>query len=114
MDSEKELAITARKRKAEEPLTSPEDTDWCFDRLTCTFSARSLMHCHFYPFHRAMEEREPHVNILEKDGTILIAITLPKGVEADAIEATYKHGVLEVKMPRSGAPEHREVAVPVK
>lgn len=108
MDREKERAITVQERGPEGPPTSPEDLDWGFGHITCFFGARPPVHCHFFPFEQPTGERVLDADILEKNGIVIIAITLPKGVEADAIEVTYKRGVLGVKIPQSGAPETRE------
>jgi len=47
-------------------------------------------------------------------GSFRRAVRLPEGASPDAIEATYKDGVLEVKMPRPAAPEPKKLKVDVK
>jgi HSP20 family protein len=47
-------------------------------------------------------------------GEFYRAFTLPEGVDAGTIQATYEDGVLEVKMPRSVAAEPKKLKVEVK
>lgn len=42
------------------------------------------------------------------------AISLPEGVKIDAIEATYKNGVLKIEMPRVEAQETQKIKVEIK
>lgn len=46
-------------------------------------------------------------------GAFSRSLTLPEGVDADAIEATFEHGVLEVRVPKPAArrPHRVEIAV---
>ncbi|HLF03981.1 MAG TPA: Hsp20/alpha crystallin family protein [Dehalococcoidia bacterium] len=47
-------------------------------------------------------------------GEFYRAFTLPEGVDAGTIQATYEDGVLEVKMPRPAAAEPKKLKVEVK
>lgn len=167
MTKEKEQAITIEKKKVPERLAWPEDMDRFFDRMMRTFAIqpwRPMMRRRFFPFTQRMEEWVPDIDILEKNGNMVIqadlpgmkredievavegdmlvikgqrkeekevkkedyycteravgefyrAFSLPEGVDAEAIRATYKDGVLEVTMPRPVAAEAKKVEVPVK
>jgi HSP20 family protein len=47
-------------------------------------------------------------------GEFYRAFTLPEGVDPGTVQATYKNGVLEVKMPRPVAAEAKKLKVEVK
>lgn len=47
-------------------------------------------------------------------GTFMRSIRLPEGTNSDAIQATYKEGVLEVSVPQPATPEPKELKVAVK
>lgn len=47
-------------------------------------------------------------------GTFTRKLALPDGFNADAIEATYTNGVLEVTIPKPAAAESKTVQIPVK
>lgn len=47
-------------------------------------------------------------------GTFSRAISIPEGVKAEAIEATYKDGVLEVVIPAPAKPEAKGTRIKVK
>ncbi|HLC28291.1 MAG TPA: Hsp20/alpha crystallin family protein [Dehalococcoidia bacterium] len=49
-----------------------------------------------------------------RSGAFMRTVALPDGVRAEAIEATYKDGVLEVTVPKPAAAEPKPVQVPVK
>lgn len=46
-------------------------------------------------------------------GAFSRSVTLPDGVEADAVEASFDRGVLEVRVPRPAARRPRKVAISV-
>jgi HSP20 family protein len=67
--------------------------------------------------HRAEEKeiKEENYYCAERSsGEFYRAFTLPEGVDAGAIEATYENGVLEVRMPRPAASQAKSVKVEVK
>ena len=164
MAKENEQRIAVQRNKAREVRAWPGDIEHFFDRAMRGFGMqpwRIPMHRHF--FQRA-EEWIPEVDILERNGDILVradlpgmkredievavegdlliirghrkeekevkeedyyrsersvgqfarTFSLPEGVEADNIQATYQNGVLEVKMPRPVAPVAKKLKVPVK
>jgi HSP20 family protein len=47
-------------------------------------------------------------------GSFRRAVRLPEGAKSEEIEATYKDGVLEVRVPRPAAPEPKKLKVDVK
>ncbi len=47
-------------------------------------------------------------------GTFFRSFTLPRGVDAAAVEATYEQGVLTVKLPKRAEAKARTIAVNVK
>jgi HSP20 family protein len=47
-------------------------------------------------------------------GTFLRSFTLPRGVDASRVEATYEQGVLSVKLPKREEAKARTIAVSVK
>jgi HSP20 family protein len=61
------------------------------------------------------EAREEDYYCVERSsGSFRRAIRLPEGASTDAIEATYKDGVLEVQIPRPAPPEPKKLRVDVK
>ncbi len=167
MANEKEQSITVQRRKTGELSTWPEEMERFFDRAMRPFGMwpwRPMVRRHFFPVYQRAEEWIPEVDILEKNGNIVIqadlpgmkredievavegdmlvirghrkeekevkeedyycseravgefyrSLSLPQGVDADAIQATYQNGVLEVKMPRPATPETKKMKVPVK
>jgi HSP20 family protein len=46
-----------------------------------------------------------------RHGTFQRAVGLPKGVEQDAISASYEHGVLEVRVPKPAEAKPRTIAL---
>lgn len=61
---------------------------------------------------RREEEKDKHHRELHY-GSFTRSVTLPKGVDADQITATYTDGVLEVRVPRAGE-QSAAVKVPVR
>jgi HSP20 family protein len=46
-------------------------------------------------------------------GSFARSLTLPEGVEADAVKANFDKGVLEIRIPKPEAPQPRKVAISV-
>jgi HSP20 family molecular chaperone IbpA len=44
-------------------------------------------------------------------GSFIRRVTLPPGTQEDAVDASYKDGILEVSMPVAGKPEPRRIPV---
>jgi HSP20 family protein len=67
--------------------------------------------------HRAEEKEvkeEDYYCTERSSGSFRRAVRLPEGANADAIEANYQDGVLEVRIPRPAAPEPKKLKVDVK
>ena len=62
----------------------------------------------------AAEAREENYHRIERwSGTFERAVKLPIPVQADRIRASYKDGVLEVRLPKVPAPRPREIKIEV-
>lgn len=59
------------------------------------------------------EQREGFSRIERVTGEFTRALTLPEGVDADKIEASYDRGVLEVRVPKPEQAQPRKVAISV-
>ena len=49
----------------------------------------------------------------EKSGSFSRSLTVPEGIDADAIEASFDRGVLEVRIPKPEERKPRKVAISV-
>ena len=47
-------------------------------------------------------------------GTFSRSLTLPKGVNAEAVEAAFEHGVLEIRIPKPEQPKPRKISISPK
>jgi len=47
-------------------------------------------------------------------GTFSRSLTLPKGVNAEAVEAAFEHGVLEIRIPKPEQPKPRKISIAPK
>ena len=47
-------------------------------------------------------------------GTFSRSLTLPKGVNAEAVEAAFEHGVLEIRIPKPEQPKPRKITIAPK
>jgi len=92
-DSDKELVV-----RAEAPGFEPDEIDieMSGDRLVL----------------KAEHREETKKNGGTYHSTFYRSMTLPKGIEADQINAEYKNGVLEVHLPKG--PEAKAKRIPVK
>ncbi|WP_205699057.1 Hsp20/alpha crystallin family protein [Conexibacter sp. SYSU D00693] len=59
------------------------------------------------------DRREGYVRVERATGRFSRSLTLPEGVDADAISATFDRGVLEVRIPKPKARKPRRVAITV-
>ncbi len=164
--TQKEQTVAVQKKKNGDVLTWPEEVDRLFDRANWGFGLFPRM-----PFRRNIfsveprfQEWTPNVDILEKNGDVLVkadlpgmkredievvvegdmlvikghrkeekeikeenyyrsersvgefyrSFGLPEGTDANAIEASYKDGVLEVKIPRPTTSKAEQTKVQVK
>ena len=64
---------------------------------------------------RRFEPRPQHdggyVRLERAYGSFQRTLSLPEGVDADAIEAEFEHGVLELRIPKPAAPTARRVQI---
>lgn len=59
------------------------------------------------------EEREGYYRVERITGEFTRSLTLPEGVDADRIEASYERGVLEVRIPKPEQAKPRKVEISV-
>ena len=59
------------------------------------------------------EKHEGYFRLERSAGAFSRSLTLPEGVDADAIAATFDNGVLEVRIPKPAQPQPRRVQIGV-
>jgi HSP20 family protein len=59
------------------------------------------------------ERKEGYYRVERSFGRFSRSLTLPDGVEADAVKASFDHGVLEIHIPKPEAKQPRKVAISV-
>ena len=59
------------------------------------------------------EAHEGYYRVERASGSFSRSLTLPKGVQADAIQASFANGVLEVRVPKPEERKPRKVAISV-
>jgi HSP20 family protein len=59
------------------------------------------------------ERREGYYRVERSSGTFSRSLTLPEGVNADAVTASFNNGVLEVRVPKPEQRKPRKVAISV-
>jgi HSP20 family protein len=59
------------------------------------------------------ERKEGYYRVERASGTFSRSLTLPEGVEADSVEATFENGVLEVRIPKPEEHKPQRVAISV-
>jgi HSP20 family protein len=61
------------------------------------------------------EGKEEEYHLIERRyGTFTRSIPLPKGVDSNKASASYRNGVLKVRLPKSGKAEKKEVKIKVE
>jgi HSP20 family protein len=61
------------------------------------------------------EEKEENYHLIERHyGTFARSIPLSKGVDSDKVSASYKDGVLKVRLPKAGEAEKKEIKIKVE
>ena len=61
------------------------------------------------------EEKEADYHLVERSyGAFTRSVQLPKGVESDKISASYKDGVLKVRLPKSEEAKKKEIKIKVE
>lgn len=89
--------------KASLPGVKPEDVEVTYSENTLTIKGET----------RQEEEKEDtHYHLRERRyGSFSRTITLPRGVKADAIEASYDAGVLTLHLPKSEEIKPKRIAI---
>ena len=59
------------------------------------------------------ERKDGYYRVERSYGRFSRSLTLPEGVDADAVKASFDHGVLEVHIPKPEAKQPRKVAISV-
>src|SRR5436305_2887438 len=59
------------------------------------------------------ERKEGYYRVERSSGTFSRSLTLPEGVDPDAVKASFDRGVLEVRVPKPDAKKPRKVAISV-
>ncbi len=59
------------------------------------------------------ERKEGYYRVERASGTFSRSLTLPEGVDPEAVRASFEHGVLEVRIPKPEARKPRKVAISV-
>ncbi len=59
------------------------------------------------------ERKEGYYRVERSSGSFSRSLTLPEGVDAEAIAASFENGVLEVRIPKPESPSPRKVAITV-
>lgn len=90
---------------ADLPGVKPEDVSVELDEDVLTISGKR---------ETARESKENGVHRRERaSGSFTRRLSLPAGVDPDSIEASFEHGVLEVKIPKPAEPQPRRVQIHV-
>lgn len=89
--------------RADLPGMSEEDIDIQFEDGTLTVSGERKA---------AHEQREEGFYRVERSfGAFSRSLTLPKGVDADAVSASFDRGVLEIRIPKPEARKPRRISI---
>jgi HSP20 family protein len=59
------------------------------------------------------ESKEGYYRVERSSGTFSRSLTLPEGVDPEAVKASFEHGVLEVRIPKPEQRKPRKVAISV-
>ena len=63
---------------------------------------------------RRQERREEHASFIRMErgyGSFSRTLTLPKGIDPDTIEASFEHGVLELRVPKPAKAEPHRITI---
>jgi HSP20 family protein len=85
------------------PGYRPEDVEITVENGTLTIRAED----------RTDETREGDAWVVREiaRGSVMRAVTLPTGLEADRAEATFEHGVLKLRIPRAEQTKPRQIRI---
>ncbi len=91
--------------KAEIPGIDPKDIDISLSDGILTIKGEKK---------QEREEKEEAYHLIERSyGAFARSLQLPKGIQSDKIQATYKNGVLRVVLPKSEEAKKREIKIKV-
>lgn len=100
-DTDKEISIAA-----ELPGLEPEDIHISMDHNTLTISGEKRA---------GKEEKDKRFYRVERSyGSFQRSIPLPDEIDEDKIDATFKRGVLRVKLPKTQAAQKRSKRIAIK
>jgi HSP20 family protein len=100
-ETDKEITISA-----ELPGIEPEDIDISLDRNTLTISGEKQV--------QEQEKNQRYYRIERSYGSFHRSIPLPNEVDEDKIDASFKRGVLKVKMPKTKAAQEKSKRISIK
>jgi HSP20 family protein len=89
--------------EAELPGLKPEDVEITLENNTLTIRAEDHTE-------RSEEQGDWIVREIAR-GSVMRAVTLPTGLEADKAEATFEHGVLTLRIPRAEQVKPRQIQI---
>jgi HSP20 family protein len=100
-ETEKEIMVST-----ELPGLEPEDINIALDHNTLTISGEK---------HAEEEEKGKRIYRVERSyGSFHRSILLPNDVDEDKIDATFKRGVLKVKLPKTQAAQEKSKSIKIK
>jgi len=92
--------------KAEVPGIDPKDIDISLDKDILTIKGEKK---------QETEEKEENYHFIERTyGALARSIRLPREVQSDKINASYKNGVLRVTLPKSEEAKKKEIRIKVE
>ncbi|NWG02451.1 MAG: Hsp20/alpha crystallin family protein [Syntrophaceae bacterium] len=92
--------------KAEVPGMEPKDIDISLSDGILTVKGEKK---------REREEKEEDYHLIERSyGSFARSVQLPKGIQSDKINASYKNGVLKVVLPKSEEAKKKEIKIKVE
>ena len=92
--------------KAEIPGIDPKDIDISLANDVLTIKGQKK---------QEVEEKEEDYHLIERHyGSFARSIRLPKGVQSDKINASYKNGLLRVTLPKSEEAKKKEIKIKVE
>lgn len=92
--------------KAEVPGMDPKDIDISLSDGILTIKGEKK---------QEKEEKEEDYHLIERSyGAFTRSLQLPKGIQSDKIQATYKNGILKVVLPKSEEAKKKEIKIKVE
>ena len=89
--------------EAELPGMKPEDVEITVENGTLTIRAEDRTE-------RTEEQGDWVVREISR-GSVMRAVTLPSGLEADKAEATFEHGILKLRIPKAEQVKPRQIQI---